>query len=143
MIMDLNRKKAASNQFLSLEDYPEWSLHYGFLDLKPMYISDGPNHGMLHLKIHVGDFDQVLLCGQVKESLLHTIIYLDQDISFDGADGSTYTPKNPVLWTKKKYLGSECKFITDLPKGDHVLSIEPNKEHEKHKTGISHVISWP
>ena len=126
-----------------VDDYPEWSNHYGFLDLKPMYLSDGPSHGPLHLRIHVGQFNQVLLCGQMKESLLHTIIYLDRDVRFDGKDARDYVPKNPVIWTNKKYFGNECKFITELPSGDHVLSIEPHQDHAHHKTGLSHVITWP
>jgi hypothetical protein len=52
--------------------------------------------------------------------------------------------ENRTIWTKKKYMGSECKAILDLPSGNHILSIQTNhSDNDKHQSKISHIILWP
>lgn len=106
-----------------------------------MYYSDGPTHGEIHFQIQIDRNDFILICGSVKESLLHTLIYLDLNVE---GDLTNYTPSETrVLWTKRKYLAGECKYLLEIPRGRHVVSIHPHEEHKNHKTGLSHVITWP
>ena len=116
------------------------------------------DQGELHIRIKIGDTPIVWLCGGiVKESLKHTLIYLDENVKLPAFDFDLkkgfdefasyeipYTPSaNRILWTKRKYVGNECKSILDLPKGEHVLSIATNTSHDLHSSKLSHVIMWP
>ena len=124
------------------EEYGEWSIQYGYLDSKPMWFAKG-DQGEIHLKILVGKTAPVVwLCGMVAESLSHAKFYLDQDVSADRL--KHYEPSaSRVPWTKKRYVGNECKEISGLPQGSHVISIstEDNKGTELN-TGLSHVIMF-
>ena len=123
------------------EEYGDWSLHYGYLDAKPLWYAPGPESGEIHLKIEVNHINEIWLCGNNKESLMHSTIYLDKNVEKRLDD---YVPGNDrILWEKKKYVGNECKSITDLPYGIHVLSVATNTSHANHKTSISHLIQWP
>ena len=122
------------------EEYGDWSLHYGYLDAKPLWYAPGPESGEIHLKIEINHMNSIWLCGNNKESLMHSTIYLDKNVE---NRLTNYVPGNDrVLWEHKKYVGNECKSITDLPPGIHVLSIATNSSHANHKTSISHVIQW-
>jgi hypothetical protein len=121
----------------------DWSIHYGYLDAKPLYQAKGPV-GDINLKIRVGNADYIWICGASKESLLHATVYLDPNYHSDFDATQDYVPTaNRVEWTKKKYVGSECKSIIGLPVGQHILSISPNPSHPDHITSLSHVIMWP
>eukprot|EP01035_Chromulina_nebulosa_P021157 gene21157-27412_t len=125
-------------------EYPEWSKHYGYLDLKPVYIS-GPSsyHGEIFIKVTIGINDYVALCGERKESLKHTIIHVIPYANIPENKTEFIPPSNLTIWTKKKYFGNECKYILGLPVGIHVIGILPNSSHTDHITGLSHVIMWP
>ena len=101
------------------------------------------------------------MCGGThKESLKHSLLYLDENIDFSvfpsddekidsdgvnhGNSSYQYIPSEKrILWEKKKYVGNECKALHDLPIGNHILSIAPNVTHDKHETKLTHVIMWP
>lgn len=122
-------------------EYGEWSLKYGYLDAKPLWSAVG-DQGEMHLKVQVGNKAIVWICGAVKESLLHAKMYLDSNVPDDKLKG--YTPSsNRKEWTKKKYVGNECKALEELPQGQHVISVSTQGAPEKHTTGLSHVIFWP
>lgn len=114
-----------------------------------MYRSEGPHLGEIHFRFQVRNTNFILLCGQVSESLLHVAVYIDLHYQFSRYPNGTsnyedYEPSQTrQLWSKKKYFGAECKYIIDLPVGDHVLSLKPNISHPNHVTGISHIIMWP
>ena len=122
-------------------EYGEWSLKYGYLDAKPLWSAVG-DQGEMHLKVNVGNKNIVWICGAVKESLLHAKLYLDSNVPDDKLKGYTPGSKRQV-WTKKKYVGNECKALEELPQGQHVISISTEGAPEKHTTGLSHVIFWP
>ena len=123
------------------EIYGDWSVKYGYLDSKPLWSAEG-NQGELHLRITIRNTRTVWVCGAVKESLLKTVMYLDPQVS--PTQLKHYQPsENRIEWTKKKYMGNECKAITDLPVGTHVLSISTsNVTDAHHVTGFSHLITW-
>jgi hypothetical protein len=122
------------------EDLGDWSLHYGYLDAKPLYYTQG-NMGEIHVLVNVEKVGTVWLCGAVKESLLNSTIYLDQNVK--GDDFTNYIPTSSrKKWEKRKYVGNECKEITGLPVGRHVLSISTENSSPGHKTALSHVITW-
>lgn len=57
--------------------------------------------------------------------------------------GIEYVPtNNRQLWTNKKYIGSDCKSILNLPPGLHVISLSTNSSHPNHLTTLTHVITW-
>jgi hypothetical protein len=47
------------------------------------------------------------------------------------------------IWDKKKYMGSECISLLNLPSGNHILSIKTNHTNDNHYSKISHIIMWP
>jgi hypothetical protein len=136
----------------------EWSLKFGYLDEKPT-IHGKVEHGEVHFRIKVGNARFVWVCGGIqKESLKHTLVYLDPNVALPPFthDFATdefaklksrqipYTPSaRRQVWHHKKYVGFECKAINNLPPGEHVLTLATNSSHEKHLTKISHVIMWP
>lgn len=144
--MTLSELIIGSNQWINDDnEYPSWSLTYGYLDLKPFYFANNASMGELHLRLPVGKAGYVWLCGPAKETLLHVPIFLDpnaaEDIGKLPANNMTaYVPSpNRVEWKSKKYIGAECKELFNLPEGNHVLSIGTNGE----KTiSLSHVITW-
>ena len=125
------------------EIYGEWSLQYGYLDGKPLWQAKG-DQGELHMKITVHNTKTVWICGALSESLLKTTIYLDANVPVEKL--KNYDPMasgKRVEWKKKKYVGNECKAITDLPVGTHVVSISTaNAKDTDHTTGFSHLITW-
>jgi hypothetical protein len=117
-----------------------------------------PDQGEVHFRIKIGKARHIWMCGNGKESLKHTLFYLDENVTlpefkYDLFQPDTdtfpdyvipYTPSaNRKLWTRKKYVNFECKMVMDLPPGEHVLSISPNSSHPKHISQVSHVIMWP
>jgi hypothetical protein len=128
------------------EDYEEWSLHYGYLDAKPLWQAQGPK-GSIHVSVSVSAAaskapTSVWLCGHGKEGLKHTDIFLDKDVKLP-ANASDYMPSPKAeLWTKKSPVGAECVSVNELPPGSHVLSIDTAKAPEKHVHELSHVITW-
>lgn len=118
------------------------------------------NTGELHIRVTVGESRTLWLCGgSHKESLKHSVIYLDANVDttkFPGDDEKidsnginhgnssyVYIPSDSrIVWEKKKYVGNECKSLHDLPVGNHILSIAPNITHDKHVTKLSHVVMW-
>ena len=121
--------------------YGEWSLKYGYLDNKPNYNGAKNTTGELHIKLKIGENPTVWLCGGGKEPLKFLKYYLDKDVKNPGPD---YVPSsNREEWTKKKYMGYECKAILDLPKGEHVLSISNAAPQKDHTASLTHVIMWP
>ncbi len=126
------------------EEYGEWSLKYGYLDSKPLWIAKG-DQGEIHLRVVVGAVvDEVWVCGAVSESLKHTQFFLDQDVPADKMHPYSPNWDNRKEWKRAKYIGNECKAVQGLPQGTHVLSIgtKPAADTE-HGSGLSHVIMWP
>lgn len=123
-------------EYDSAED-TELSKHFGYLDAKPKYRSKDKEE--LHLRITINEENNFLwLCGLNKLSLVHAVIYLDQDVDMSPAEVASYVPSmKRVLWDKKRYVGHECKEVHELPKGKHVLSIANGGEKTLE---ITHVI---
>lgn len=69
----------------------------------------------------------------------------DKDGIMSGFSSYKYVKsENRKEWTNKKYVGSECKSLFDLPSGNHILSIKTNHStDDKHQAKLSHVILWP
>lgn len=126
------------------EPYNEWSLKYGYLDAKPAWYGRGVDAGELHVKVTITNFNTVWFCG-LKESLKHSSVWVDLNVPIPANGNWThYVPStNRVSWEKKKYVGSECKAINDLPQGTHVISIGTLPLFPHHETTLTHVIMWP
>lgn len=133
-----------SNWTYEPEILGDWSLHYGYLDAKPLYYASGVTVGTINVKVNVDKIGTVWLCGAVKESLLNSTIYVDNITDLKLANvSSDYVPTGKrVQWTKQKYVGSECKELTGLTRGQYVISIAPNSYKADHKTALSHVVTW-
>ena len=125
------------------EELGYWSLTYGYLDTRPYWVADrGSDSGEIHFKISIGSTDVLYICGQgIKESLLHAVFHLDPNIS--SSELLAYKPTSRrVPWTHKKYYQDECKILSHLPVGKHVLSVGTNVSFPNHQTVISHIIFW-
>ena len=117
---------------------------YGWLDRRPCYEAQGPNH-FLHLTIaiaHANISNHVRVCGySSKESLKHAVFWLDAHVkTLPGPDYAS--PPTSVLRAldKRKYAQDECTLLHDLPVGRHVLNIQTNPNATTHVTSLSHVI---
>jgi hypothetical protein len=111
------------------------------LDAKPLYQAHG-NQGAIHLRVTVGNIKSIWLCGNRKEGLKHTEIFLDRNAKFLNA--TDYQPSTKQeLWSKKKVTSPDCISVDELPPGTHVLSIDTNKAPDKHIHDLSHVVLWP
>ncbi len=124
-------------------EYGDWSLHYGYLDSKPMFKGTS-SQGEIHFRVEITDTNFLWLCGSHKESFLHAAVHLDLDVALpDDKARQQYTPSaQRRLWTNKKYVGFECKAILDIPKGLHVLSIGGNGTSDAKATSLTHIIMW-
>ncbi len=120
-------------------DLNSWSLTYGYLDAKPIYTAKSADNGELHIKFSVKkDNDIIWLCGQIQQSLAHAKFFLD--LHQDDATKEKYIPTpDRKEWTKKKYVGAECKELSDIPKGTHVVSVINGGDKG---IEISHLITW-
>lgn len=129
-----------TNWTYDADEVGDWSIHYGYLDSKPLWTGEGPEAGEIHLKVTIDKLDTVWICGAIKESLMHAKVFLDANVK---GNLTNYEPgSSRVEWTKRKYVGNECKAITGLPTGTHVLSLSTNGSAVNHKTALSHVIMW-
>ena len=45
-------------------------------------------------------------------------------------------------WHDKKYMGSDCKAVQNLPPGSHVLSLSTDAAHPEHESILTHVVMW-
>lgn len=135
----------STNWTLDDNEYPEWSIHYGYLDLKPIYVTNDPSLGELSLRIHISSNNFILLCSPFKDSLANTLFYIDFNINVSDTIQQNYTPSSDrQLWTNVVNLGHECIYLQDLPQGKHVISLAPNTTDDKIKSwALSHVIMWP
>lgn len=130
--------------FFLIATLAEWSLHYGYLDAKPMYLAKGAAAGELHLKITIKHARHFWLCGANKESLQHATVYLDANVKdLDGAKKAAYTPgENRVLLTKISLIGNECREYSEIPVGTHVIGVSTDKSVPNHVTALTHLIMW-
>ena len=118
-----------------------WSTTYGYLDAKAIFSSHkAEENGQIHFKVKVArPNENIWICGQVKESLLHARFYLDANAGATAEKGK-YTPSSTrVEWTKKKYINNECKELYELPEGHHVISVENGGDKN---IEISHLLTW-
>ena len=112
---------------------------YGHLDKRPVYLSKGGSQD-LHVQVKGVRQHIIRVCGYShKESLKHALFYLDPNIT--NPHRSNYIPSNnQYLLTKRKYMQDECTQLTDIPLGDHVLTIRTDSKHPHHTTSFSHLI---
>lgn len=122
----------------------EWSTHYGYLDTKPTFTAKGTAAGEIHFKISIKHAKHFWLCGSNKESLLHAEVHLDANAKgIDGAEKASYTPgADRVLLTKVTPIGNECREYSELPAGNHVISVASDKATPDHVTVVTHLILW-
>ena len=124
-------------------EYGEWSLHYGYLDSKPMFKGTS-SQGEIHFRIHIAKTDFVWICGSQKENFLHSTVHVDLNVQLDDEQARRkYVPSAlRKHWTNTKYVGFECKAIRDLPKGSHVVSVSMNGTAESKVATLTHIIMW-
>lgn len=132
-------------------DYSDWSIHYGYLDSKPIFTAKGPEPGDLNLAITVGKTGFIWVCGLLKDSLKHLSFYVDyneKDPNWSDLNEKSYKPisdsaKDRIPWEKRKGMGNECEEIFDLPPGKIVLTLSSEKSEPGHSSSLTHVITWP
>jgi len=126
----------------------------GYQDYKIYY--QGHDAGAsLHLRVRVSVRSPYLrLCAQgAKESLKHAVFFLDPNVTLGLAPAATadpsfrYTPPanktQRMALTKRKYVGDECTLLTDVPPGDHVLTVMVHPEKTgRASTSITHLILY-
>ena len=120
-------------------------------DIPMLYLCGAMHHILLHL-----DPDYPFQTPTVTDSALMDTKYSDL------ADSNTTATEhdrqlNPVHtypfeeykatskrqpWHDKKYMGSDCKAVQNLPPGSHVLSLSTNASHPEHESSLTHVIMW-
>jgi hypothetical protein len=116
-----------------------WSITYGYLDAKPTFTAKYTANGELHMKITISkDNDIVWVCGQLSNALAHAVFYIDTNKP-NAAKGAYEPSENRILWTKKRYVGMECKELSEIPTGTHVLSVSNQGDKP---IQISHLIVW-
>ena len=128
-----------SRRVLVAVELGEWSLTYGYLDAKPSFSAKSPENGEIHFKFTVHrDDDYIWLCGQPGHSLQHAVFSIDVN-AVDATKQSYQPSNNRVVWTKKKYVGFECKELSGIPAGTHVVSVSNNGTK---LIELSHMILW-
>eukprot|EP00388_Colpodella_angusta_P035138 GDKK01035040.1.p2 GENE.GDKK01035040.1~~GDKK01035040.1.p2 ORF type:complete len:154 (-),score=5.79 GDKK01035040.1:87-548(-) len=135
----------------------EWSTHYGYLDAKPMYFGKA-SHGEIHFHIAIHHARHFWLCGVNKDSLAHADVFLDANVKIDKTTGkagysndtaSVGTTSGPVYTPTAgrvllpKVDGGDCKQYSDIPPGQHVISVSTSADTPDHTTIITHLILWP
>jgi hypothetical protein len=116
-------------------------LHYGYLDIKPKYWAKGSAQGEIHIKVTIGAFDKVWLCGESKGHVEHIKVMLDENVYFR----AFYSPKKErkrILEDQLKWR-FECKEVSGLPQGTHVLSVSTDEFSPDKPSSLTHVITWP
>lgn len=84
------------------------------------------------------DNDYIWLCGQRGHSLANAKFFLDPNVLITSKE--SYKPSDRRLeWTKKRYVGFECKELGDIPQGTHVVSISNGGDKG---IEISHLVKW-
>lgn len=76
----------------------------------------------LAIRINVTQTNYLRVCGSnMKDSMNHVKFFLDFNVTTDSA---TYVPTPRIIpWHTRKYAGDECTLLTDVPPGQHVLSL--------------------
>jgi hypothetical protein len=122
----------------------EWSLHYGYLDAKPLYLVKSGAEGEIFLKIHIGQAEHFWLCGNAKESLQYVVVQLDANIAHKKELKATYQPSaSRSVLTKFTAVGNECRQYEGLPRGTHVIGVATDPAQPDHISALTHVIMWP
>ena len=123
----------------------DWSIKYGYRDAKPIFIGTEKAGGEIHFQASIKHIGNMWVCGQISQSLLNVTFFLDANVKLP-SNVSDYIPSsNRVEWKKKKFVGNECKELTGLPFGTHVITLATPQFHihnKNHKSGLTHVITW-
>ena len=105
----------------------------------------------IYLKVTAGATDLVVMCGQMQESLKHTIITFDLNGGESKTtDYSTYSfetrPASApplVVWAHRKYIGNECTELSFVPPGTHIIQIKRDESIESnHVNSLIDVITF-
>ena len=76
----------------------------------------------MHLKVFVNQTNFLRVCGySAKESMKYVRFMLD--INATNIDDKYVPSNNSIPWLQKKYVGDECTLLTEVPQGNHVLSL--------------------
>lgn len=102
----------------------------------------------LHLKVMDVRFGSIRVCGHSrKDSLAHAIFELDPNYAFPadaGASGAVaavpYVPTSNKHAVAHADAGDDCVKLTDIPVGNHVLTVKTDPAHPGHVTTVSHLI---
>jgi hypothetical protein len=163
---------------------------YGYQDVKVYYETREPG-ARLDVRVRVAPLSPYLrVCSQnVQDSMKHAAFYFDFNAttatgagagtgtgtgtgasaagggSDSGSGSNSGTGSSPparlVLWTQRKYVGDECTLLTEIPPGNHILTVINNstygspgadtgadtgklkgKEKDKHHLTLSHVVTY-
>lgn len=125
--------------------YGEWSLHYGYLDLKTYFDNGITGLGELVLRINVSSLGVVWFCGRAPEALKHTTIKVEYNVAL--SDGQKYEPDEDKRVTLRPpvgrhYVGNECTELLALPEGTHMFALSADANYTNHISTLTHVIVW-
>jgi hypothetical protein len=121
------------------ESYNDWSLHYGYLDAKPMYVaSDEAAEQAIHVRVNVNASDAVWFFHDAGKSLHDCQAIVELDVASARMD--TYEhKKDAVAWPHKMVHGTGALVVHNLPAGQHVVTLMTSKEAVAR---LSHVVMW-
>lgn len=129
------------------EDYGERTQMFGYLDSKTVYRAEkGRASGEIHFKIDITGADYIYICGYAfRDSLKFAEFHFEFNVEDSRRREGLYEPNGEarVAWHRTKYLSHECKRLFGLPPGYHVLSIRTSLNKTDHRTGVTHIITWP
>lgn len=116
---------------------------YGYLDNRPCYDSHEPDKE-IHVLVEVPrDGQTVIVCGyNTKESLKHVLMYFDLNATETGPGYRPPPVEKRTLVTKRKHRADECTYLTEVPRGRHVLTLRTDPAHPHHAASLTHVITF-
>lgn len=115
----------------------EWSRHYGFLDGRPHYYSNGAGRESISFHLTVGSLGEVWMFSEGDKSIDDVDVYVELNVSPDRYPN--YSPKGIETWPHRQLLPNQALFLFSLPPGTHVITL--TKLAEK-KARLTHVITW-
>ena len=88
----------------------------------PLLHKTSTENATIHVKVTVNEAKYLRVCGySAKESMKHVRFQLD--INATSVDANYAPSSSSVPWLRRKYAGDECTLLSDLPQGNHVLSL--------------------
>lgn len=114
------------------------------IEARPGYsATNGPRSGGIHLKVKIGDYKSVLVCGYHAPNF-HAAAEYYVELNVDESRlTEKYVPdkEKQMKWLHVGEIDG-CSVVSNFPSGTHVVTIISKINELKALAGISHVITW-